>query len=253
MADKKTWRRGRLAACVVLAGAAAAGWWYSTSQAGLPLQEVDRLRMLALAGQDGQSFAPLKHAARQGNVAAQRALAEVMLQRPELAQDGLQFAEDAARQGDVASHYMLGKAYFDGSATGNRVPDMARARHWLELAAEKKHAGAMYLLGLMHKNGYGGTPDASMAAQWFARAVQQGHADAMFMLANAYHDGQGVAADEKQALRLYQAAAEKEQPQAAQTLALAYRDGALGLRQDKREAELMMMEVAHILSHPGQH
>jgi hypothetical protein len=34
-------------------------------------------------------------------------------------------------------------------------------------------------------------------------------------------------------------------------LAMMHRDGGLGLKQDTRESEQMMREVAHILSHPN--
>lgn len=219
--------------------------------ADLSPQQVDRLRMQALAGQQAQTVPTLKQAAEHGNLLAHRALAEIFLRHPQTAQEGVQFAENAAKNGDALAQFMLGKAYFDGTATSTHVPDMARARHWLELAAERKHANAMYLLGLMHKAGYTGKIDFYLAAQWFARAVQLDHADAMFMLGNAYHAGEGVKQDELQAVRLYQAAAKKEHPLATQTLAMAYRDGGLGLAQDKKEADIMMMEVAHILSHPG--
>ncbi|MBI3229971.1 MAG: sel1 repeat family protein [Burkholderiales bacterium] len=238
---------------VAISVAALAGWWwqsYSKNQEQITLQQIDRWRMQAMAGQGAQAIPELKRAAAENRVAAQRALAEVLLHKLETAQEGMRYAEQAANNGDVAAQYMLGKAYFDGSGTITRVPDMARARHWLEVAAEHQHAQAMYLLGLMHKSGYGGSVDYAASVKWLARAVQLGHPEAMFMLANAYHDGQGVAQDQQQALRLYQAAAEKENPQAAQVLAMAYRDGSLGLKQDKAESEQMMREVAHILSHP---
>lgn len=236
----------------VAVGVATAFWYLPGASANLSPEQVDRLRMQALAGQT-QGLPDLRKAARRGNLAAQRAVAEVLLRQPETAAEGVQFAEMAAAQGDVQTHFMLGQAYFSGNASGRRLPDMARARHWLELAAERKHAQAMYLLGLMHKSGYTGQVDLHQAVQWFARAVQLRNADAMFMLGNAYQAGEGVAADQAQALRLYKAAAELEHPLAVQTLALAYRDGGLGLKPDKREADLMMMEVAHILSHPGGH
>lgn len=253
MAGKK-WNRVLGGVLLLSLAMAVFGYYnYLTLQPDLPLQQVDRLRMLALAGQDAQALPMLKQAARQGNLAAQRALGEVFIQRPKAWQEGLRYLEEAARRGDVHAHFLLGKASFDGKASTNRGPDLPRARHWLTLAAEREHADAMYLLGLMHKGGYGGAVDFALAAQWFARAVQADHADAMFMLGNAYSAGQGVSQDEKQALRLFQAAAEKGQAQAAQMLALAYREGGLGLKQDKKEADLMMLEVAHILSHAGAH
>jgi TPR repeat protein len=215
------------------------------------LQEIDRWRMQAMAGQVELAIPQLKQAASEHNISAQRALAEVLLHKLNTAQEGARYAEQAAQAGDVLAQYMLGKAYFDGSASKTGVPDLLKARHWLEKAAENQNESAMYLLGLMYKSGYAGSVDYALSAKWLARAVQLDHAEAMFMLANAYHDGQGVAQDQQQALRLYQAAAERENPQAAQVLAMAYRDGALGLKQDKKESEQMLREVEHILSHPA--
>lgn len=247
------WRVGLgllLALCTLLA----VNWFVGQhAHASLLPQQVDRLRMQALAGQEAQALPALKQAAKQNNILAQRALAEIFLRHYETAQEGVHYAESAAKNGDALSQLMLGKAYFSGMAASTRVPDMPRAQHWLELAAEKKNANAMYLLGLMHKNSYLGQPDLSLSVKWLARAVQLGDPDAMFMLGNAYHEGEGVQKDEAQALRLYQAAAEKEHPLATQTLALAYQNGELGLQQDKKTAAKMMLEVAHILSHPDPH
>ncbi len=242
-------------ALLALLGSIAAGIWgwqhYRQQQVQLNLQQIDRWRMQALAGQETQALPALRQAAKDGNAMAQRSLAEVLLRKADGAPEALQFAEQAAAQGDVLAQYMLGKAYFDGTVTANRMPDMAKARHWLESAAEKKNTSAMYLLGLMHQAGYGGPVDYPHANQWFAKAVQLGHAESMFMLGNAFANGQGVKQDNQQALRLYRAAAEKENPQAAQALALAYQQGGLGLQLDKKEADQMLLEVAHILSHPN--
>lgn len=230
------------------------GWHYSQQHRLVSVQEIDRWRMQALVGHEENAMPALKLAAQstpsESSIAAQRALGEVLLRKPETAQDGMRYAEKAASQGDMAAQFMLGSAYFDGTGTSTRVPDMARARHWLESAADKKSAPAMYLLGLMHKSGYGGKVDAKQSVQWLAKAVQLDHPEAMFMLANAYANGEGVVKDEQQALRLYKAAAEKENPLAAQVLAMAYHEGGLGLKQDKKESAQMMREVEHILTHP---
>lgn len=245
-----------LAALVVgVLGLGGWGGWQYTQQSGSPsVQEIDRWRMQAMVGHEEHAMPALKRAAQsassESRIAAQRALGEVLLRKPETALDGIRYAEQAANQGDAAAQLMLGKAYFDGTGTRTKVPDMVSARRWLEGAAEKKNAPAMYLLGLMDKAGYGGKVDAKQSVQWFAKAVQLEHPEAMFMLANAYANGEGVAKDEQQALRLYKAAAEHENPLAAQVLAMAYHEGGLGLQQDKKEAAQMMREVEHILSHP---
>ncbi|WP_338846094.1 tetratricopeptide repeat protein [Massilia sp. W12] len=237
MAGKRVW----LAAAALSAMALAAGGWHLSR--ATPAQ-IERLRM---AGED--SAPRLRWHAWSGDAQAQRALAQVLWRKQR--EDALYWAQRAAAQGDVEAAWMLGRTHFDGSARADHRADYAKARAWLTQAAQGGHAGAMHLLALMDKNGYGGAVNLPRSAQWLAQAVKLGHADAMFLLGNAYHDGQGVARDEQQALRLYQAAAEKEQAQAAQMLAQAHAEGRLGLRQDAREAALMMREVEHILSHHG--
>lgn len=235
MSGKRKWAAAALLSAVLAGG----GWQYLAS---VSPQQIERMRMAGDAS-------ALRWPAWSGNALAQRALAQVLWR--EQRADAIRWAQRAAQQGDAGAAWMLGRAYFDGGADAAHKPDYAAARRWLEQAAQAGHADAMHLLALMHKNGYGGAVDLRRSAQWLAQAVKLGHADAMFLLGNAYHDGQGVARDEQQALRLYQAAAEKEQAQAAQMLAQSYAEGRLGLRQDAREAALMMREVEHILSHQG--
>ncbi len=218
----------------------------------LPAVQVDRLRMLAVAGQDAKALRQLRLAARQGNIDALRAAAEVLLSSKDATAiaDGLHFAQEGGKRGDAESCFLVGKANFDGIATATHLPDFGRAQQWFDIAAERHHPKAAYFLGLMYKSGYGVNKDLARAAQWFEKSVKLGNADAMFMLGNAYYAGEGVVASQSQALRLYQAAAALEHPLAAQTLAYAFRDGALGLPQSERESNQMMMEVTHSLSHP---
>jgi TPR repeat protein len=254
MMDRK-FKAGMTALALVVIAGSVTGFGYLMQDpdlSSLPPAQVDRMRMMAGPGQDQSAMRQLRLAARQGNIEAQRAAASVLLTSKDatLVGDGLRYAEMAAKHGDAEACFLLGKANFEGVATGNRVPDFGRARHWFEMAAEHHHAKATYLLGILYKSGYGIAPDPVMAAQWFEKAVQLGDANAMFMLGNAYLAGQGVTASPDRALHLYQAAAALEHPLAAQTLAFAFRDGAMGLSKSEKESNQMMMEVAHTLSHP---
>ncbi|MFT5589357.1 MAG: TPR repeat protein [Bradyrhizobium sp.] len=212
--------------------------------------EVDRLRMQASGGRDGAALAALQDAARDGNLDALQAAADVLLQAsdPSHLREGLDYARNAAKRGDARAQYLLGKTLFNGNAV--QAADRREARVWLERAALQDHSQACYLLGLIYKNGYAGPIDVVAALRWFARGTALGNPDAMFMLGNATLAGEGVPADPSRAMQLFRDAAELEHPLAAQMLAYALRDGSNGLKRDDRAAQEMVHEVEHALHHP---
>jgi TPR repeat protein len=77
--------------------------------------------------------------------------------------------------------------------------DYAVAYKLYKPAAEQGAAEAQYLLGIMHKFGWGTQRDHGVAARWFQSAAEQSHAEAQFELGIYYKDGRGVARDPKQA------------------------------------------------------
>ncbi|TNC78407.1 sel1 repeat family protein [Janthinobacterium lividum] len=63
-----------------------------------------------------------------------------------------------------------------------------QARALFEQAAGQGSGPAAYYLGLMHKNGMGGPQDGAAALRWLEQAAQRGVAPAMFILANMLLD-----------------------------------------------------------------
>lgn len=63
-----------------------------------------------------------------------------------------------------------------------------QARVLFEQAAGQGSGPAAYYLGLMHKNGMGGPQDKAAAMRWLEQAAQRGVAPAMFILANMLLD-----------------------------------------------------------------
>ena len=243
-------RRHRVAAILMLLCVGFSSvLWLQPRGARLQPAEIDRLRLRADNGQDRVALARLRQVAEHGDLDAQRAIASVQLGRVDKISviQGLHFAETAARRGDRAAQYLLGKALFEG--TSAEPADRAKALPWLQKSAVQDQPQAAYLLGLMYKNGYGVAANQIVASGWFARAAGLGNSDAMFMLGNAYLEGVGVAQDQAHALQLYQAAAALEQPLAAQMLSYALREGALGLAADLQQSREMMVEVEHALHH----
>ncbi|MCC7644431.1 MULTISPECIES: tetratricopeptide repeat protein [unclassified Janthinobacterium] len=63
-----------------------------------------------------------------------------------------------------------------------------QARALFEQAAGQGSGPAAYYLGLMHKNGMGGPQDGAAALRWLELAAQRGVAPAMFIVANMLLD-----------------------------------------------------------------
>ncbi|OEZ79715.1 Sel1 repeat protein [Janthinobacterium sp. HH104] len=63
-----------------------------------------------------------------------------------------------------------------------------QARALFEQAAGQGSGPAAYYLGLMHKNGMGGQQDSAAALRWLEQAAQRGVAPAMFIVANMLLD-----------------------------------------------------------------
>ncbi|WP_338679022.1 hypothetical protein OPV09_18260 [Janthinobacterium sp. TB1-E2] len=69
-----------------------------------------------------------------------------------------------------------------------------QARALFEQAAGQGSGPAAYYLGLMHKNGMGGPQDGAAALRWLELAAQRGVAPAMFIVANMLLDSDEVRA-----------------------------------------------------------
>jgi TPR repeat protein len=68
------------------------------------------------------------------------------------------------------------------------VATQPQARALFEQAAEQGSGPAAYYLGLMLKNGMGGPQDGGAALRWLELAAQRGVAPAMFIVANMLLD-----------------------------------------------------------------
>lgn len=239
-----------LAVTVATAGVAGAAVW--RHQADTRQAEISQWQLLATSAGDAPSLRQLKRAAGAGETAARAALGESLMTRADAdaRADGEHWLRMAADSGHVRAQFLLGKAAMLGGLASGKS-DYPLAWRMLEAAARTGDVGAAYYLGLLYREGYGGTPDPAEAARWFQVAADGGVAQAMFMLANAYREGQGVARDDARAVSWYQAAAEREHPASIQALAMAYRDGELGLSPDDQNYRQHMAEAAHALKHPA--
>lgn len=225
---------------------------YTTFAEARTFAEIDRLRMHADAGRDDAALAALQAAARAGNVDAQRATGEALLNStdPARATEGMSWLARAAAQNDAHAMVMLGKAWLFGSLIAARAPDARNARAWFERAQPSINPHAAYYLGIMEKAGYGRPADAVAAAAYFRFAAEQNMPDAMYLLGNAHASGEGVDLDPREAMRWYLRAAALEHPQAIQELANAFARGDTLLPQSDFQATQMHRAVEHALRHP---
>ena len=101
-------------------------------------------------------------------------------------------AKAAAKRGDAAAEYFLGRAYFQGKDVAQ---DYTMAAELFRKAAEQGNAQAQNDLGAMFENGLGVERDLTEAAKWFTRSAEQGDANGQFNLGRMYATGSGVDID----------------------------------------------------------
>ncbi len=98
--------------------------------------------------------------------------------------------------GNSGASFRLGSRYLNGEGVEKNYQ---LAKHYLELAAEKKHAHALYDLGYMYLYGEGVQKDYLMAYDYFERATDFGFAPAYYIIGIMYYDGAGVKKNDKKA------------------------------------------------------
>ena len=74
---------------------------------------------------------------------------------------------------------------------------------WYQLAAEKGHPQAQFMLGSMHEQGQGFQRNYKEAVKWWRLAAEQGDVYAQNFLAYSYWNGRGVLKDNVYAYMWY--------------------------------------------------
>jgi hypothetical protein len=98
----------------------------------------------------------------------------------------------AAQAGDVNAQYHVGLWYQSAAPS----PNPQEALQWLNLAAERGHAGAQTRIGDAYRFGHHRERDLQQAADWYARAAEQGDLDALCSLARLNAGAEGFAQDQ---------------------------------------------------------
>ena len=186
----------------------------------------------------------LEPAARLGDAACQRALAQLMLaeaaDRPDY-RAALAWFAPAAEGGDVEAQTWMGDCAHRGLVG---AVDISAAEQWFRKAAAQGHVPALIELALLldetrtedastecfglwlaaaatgnaraqrrvgqfYRDGIGCSPDGAKAERWFAAAANRGDAEAQRLLARCYLEGKGVRADPALAKMWMERAAEQ--------------------------------------------
>jgi TPR repeat protein len=112
---------------------------------------------------------------------------------------------------------------------------MEKVAYWLNEAANRDHAQAIYDLAALYRNGAGVQRDDAKAVALFAKAAASGHVDAQVEYAVALANGRGVPKNEAAAVALLRIAAERGNAIAQNRLARAYSAG-FGVPADRIQA-----------------
>jgi len=146
----------------------------------------------------------------------------------------------AARQGYGIAQVNLGLMYKNG--VGGSVK-LAQAIVWFRKAAEQGFATGQTNLGDMYANGRGVSRDDAQAVAWYRKAAEQGLALAQFELGNMYAAGRGVAKDDAQAVTWYRKAADQGYALAQFGLGVMYENGS-GVSKDHAQADAWWRKAA---------
>ena len=139
---------------------------------------------------------------------------------------------------------------FADAATAYKSGNYALALKEVTPLAQRGHADAQHLLGLMYYMGRGVPRDYRQAMLWHRRAAEQGKADAQYVVGAMYYTGNAVPQDQQQAVAWFRKAAEQGHAEAQHALALMYRYHVAGVPQDKVIA-YMLWNLAAASGHAG--
>lgn len=174
--------------------------------------EIEAAAMHARQAGDRQAERRVRAWAAKGMPVAERELALVYQPRLARRADALRLFEQAARAGDTEAAFEMGQMLRPGAP--------GQAWSWYRMAAQRQHARAALMLGLLAANGEGVAKNPAEAARWLAVASELGNAHAMFLLYNAYREGRGVEQDAGKGQALLEEAAHHDYPPAIQELAI---------------------------------
>ncbi len=180
--------------------------------------------------QTAESAAPVQTAAIEPTVAPQK----LNISLPSFpASITSQRLHNAAQNGDVRAFYEIGMRLIYGQRGAQQ--DAALGLEWLQLAADRQHAPALYRIGVLYSKGIGVKRDFQLAARNFVAAGDLGHRAALHDLGNLYASGLNGEPQMDKAFPLFKRAANLGLVDSQYNLAIFYANGFVG-KQDLVEA-----------------
>lgn len=120
--------------------------------------------------------------------------------------NGTDLLRQKAESGDIASQFLLGKAYDQGEGIEQ---NFEKAAEWYLKAAKQGNVDAQFNLAVSYENGQGVKRNLDTAVSWYLKAAEQGDADAQFNLGELYAEGREMDPDLAEATKWYRKAAEQ--------------------------------------------
>lgn len=153
----------------------------------------------------------------------------------------LEWVEKVAEAGDVKAMYVLGLVFKNG-ASGIDKNSTVSIRWFIE-AAKKGHVEAQYRLGLSYATGEGLKTNYKKAASWLKKAAGKGNVEAQHRLGILYCTGKGVKQDYAKAVELWEKSSKKGNAMATFFLGYMYETGS-GLKRDPTKARKLYAVAA---------
>lgn len=182
------------------------------------------------------AFEWFSKAAESGHAAAQRMVAEMLLEGSHEIKKNRKLAfywmQCAAMQNDIIALERLGDMY----AKGECVKDQNMAFEWYMKAAEFGNSLAMVKTGYCYKMGKGIKQNTDKAIYWFRKAAELGEIDACYFLGQLYEGYNGATPCYPLSLSYYLQAAKAGHLWAMFNVALLYDGDYEGIEQNYSEA-----------------
>lgn len=136
-----------------------------------------------------------------------------------------------ANQDDAQAQYELGMLYKNGE--GGTIKQLPKAIQWFEKAAEQDHTKAQLKLVDIYTDK--DTQDYARALKWAKKLVKNNNVEGQYHLGNMYYHGQGVEKNYKEALNWWSKSAEQGNSGSQNNLGWLYQNGQ-GVSKDVQEA-----------------
>lgn len=181
-----------------------------------------------------KSLESLEKAAREDKLSAQADLGRYYILSGQY-EEALPWLQKAAKKGNAEAIYLTGFCYQSGRC--GQEADLRKAIKYYKKAARKNHYAALYKMAQLLYEGQGVKQNKTKAAVYMKRAADKGSLDAWRFLAEAHYTGKtdGFKQDYKKAKKYWEKLAAEEDVQAFYRLAGLYHDGQ-GVPKDLNQA-----------------